>query len=139
MKTLFAIALFLGSMPLFAYDPTLAINVQKVSSLLSRAEKRGINPAGIACYVELRRIEDGYYTLYTASENDQLFIGLDIEAYGKIQSKWTKRSFTLLQRGFEGVQELNIREEFSTRHLAVHSKESVNGQSSETICYLPLK
>lgn len=139
MKSFLIIALCLGSMPLLAYDPSLAINVQKVSSLLSRAENRGINPAGIACYVELRRIEDGFYTVYTASENDQLFIGLDIEAYGKIQSHWTKRSFTLLQRGFEGIQELKIKEEFSTRHLSVHSRESVNGKLLETICYLPLK
>jgi len=139
MKTFFTIALFLGSLPLFAYDPTLAVNVEKVSSLLSRAENHGTNPSGIDCYVELRRIEDGFYTLYTASENDQLFIGLDIEAYGKIQSSWTRRSFTLHQRGFEGIQELKIREEFSSRHLAVHSKEYVNGKLAETICYLPLK
>jgi hypothetical protein len=139
MKSLFTFFLILFSQISFAYDPSLMINVQKVSAMLNRAEHRGVTSSGTTCYVELRRIEDGYYTLYTASENDQLFIGLDIEAYGKIHSSWTKRSFHLTQIGKEGSQELRMKEDFSTKRLSVFSDVSENGKSSDMQCYLPLK
>lgn len=117
----------------------LTINVKKVTALLERAENRGVTPGGAICYVELRTSEDGRHSVYTASENDQLFIGLDIEAYGRITSAWSKRSFSLNQRGFVGSQDLMMVEEFSSKKLKVHSVESANGQTTETICSLPLR
>lgn len=117
----------------------LSINVKKVTALLERAENRGVTPAGAVCYVELRVNEEGKHSVYTASENDQLFIGLDIEAYGRITSAWSKRSFSLNQRGFVGSQDLMLLEEFSAKKLKVHSTESANGETTETICSLPLR
>lgn len=141
MKLLITLFLIIFSQLTFAYDPSLMINVKKVSALLARAENRGVTPAGSVCYVEVRRIEDGYYTLYTTSVADQeeIMIGLDIEAYGKIVSSWTKRSFTLHQRGFDGAQALLMKEEFSTKKLSVFSRVSEHGKVIETKCYLPLK
>lgn len=140
MKFLLLLTLsILINSPLFAYDESLMINVKKVSKLLERAESNGVTPDGSKCYVELRRIEDGYYTLYSELKKEYTFVGLDIEAYGKIISSWTKRSFSLHQGGADGSQNLFMKEEFATKKLLVKSKEEFNGSGKEILCYLPLK
>lgn len=127
----------------YAYDESLMINVKKVSKLLKRAEPNGQTPDGANCSVELRRIEDGYYTLYVETKDDALFTGLDIEAYGPIKSHWTKRSFSLCQSGPDGSQHLEMKEDFSTKKLIIFSEDETNGIISnlqrEIHCALPLK
>lgn len=140
MKILTALSLLiLLNSSSFAYDRKLIINVKKVGNLLSRAESFGSTPDGAKCYVEVRRIEDGFYTLYTETESESIFIGLDIEAYGKIKSKWTKRSFSLQQKGLDGSQQLLMKEEFSTRRLSINAVDILKGNRRQIQCILPLK
>jgi hypothetical protein len=145
MKTLiFAALFFLMNSYSFAYDPSLFINVKKVTSLLKRAEPIGISSNGSKCQAEIRRIEDGYYTLLLTYEGDKtIFIGLDLEVYGKTPvSKWTKRSFELHELGADGSQDLVMKEQFSSKKLMIKAHDELkgefNGERRDVLCYLPI-
>jgi hypothetical protein len=119
------------------------INVHKVENLLKRAESVGKTPAGEICQVEIRRIEDGYYTLAGIGEGNEILVGLDIEAYGKIQSQFTKHSVKISQEGMDGSEGLVMKEEYATKHLMVQVEEDEGGcfssKHQQLTCYLPLK
>ncbi|MBC7538285.1 MAG: hypothetical protein H7281_05665 [Bacteriovorax sp.] len=141
MKTLISISLlFLMNTLAFAYDPSLLINVKKVGSLLKRAESTGKTSNGTKCEAEIRRIEDGYYTLLLTLEENTIFIALDLEVYGQRPvSSWTKTSFVLHEKGDEGSQGLVMIEEFATKKLMIKAYDELNGYKREVTCFLSLK
>jgi hypothetical protein len=124
----------------FAYDESLLINVKQVSRLLNKANLSGKTPGGAPCEVELRRIEDGYYTVYSRTATDEIFIALDLEVYGITPvSSWTKTSFELEEPGCISAQNLKMRVENATKKLVVDSRDEYEGHVREIRCYLPLK
>jgi hypothetical protein len=140
MKACLLLTSILFSSQLFAYDEKLMVNVEKANALLSRAHDSGFTPGGEACDVELRQIEDGYYTVYLKSgENKETMVGLDIAPYGRIYSHWTKNSLIIKHEGCFESQTLNMREDYATRKLVVKIKSDLSGKIDNVSCLLPLK
>lgn len=139
MKILLSLSfLIVMSSSAFAYDPSLLINVKKVTNLLSRAKLLGKTADGTKCEAEIRRIEDGYYTLLIQSEGESIFIGLDLDLYGKPASSWTKRTFTLRQSSEEGSQFLFMKEDFASKKLSIFAEDEFTGVKRSIHCLLPL-